>query len=288
MRKIIMVVLFMMLMAASGIRSEAGVEQDRATWLWNPWMIVDDESGTLAFLETKKLNKVYVQIDRDIPVSVYRSFNEKAAGKGIRVYALDGAPDWAAPKGYMNQDRLMTWLGSYQNGATSVEKFSGIHLDVEPYLYSGWNSNRAETIKSYQALLTKAKTNADTLKMEFEADIPFWFDEITYKNTYGNGILAEWVISKASSVTIMAYRDSAAMIADLVKNEVGYAAKYGKRVVAGVETGQTSEGSQITFFEEGESYMNTQLEALRSYYANNPAFGGTAVHHVGSWITIKP
>jgi hypothetical protein len=267
---------------------QATAPADKATWLWNPWMIVNDEAGTLAFLETKKLNKVYVQIDRDIAMKVYRSFIEKAQAKGIKVYALDGAPTWVAPKGYTSQNQLMNWLTNYQNGSTSFQKFAGVHLDVEPYLYSGWKSNQSETIKSYQALLVRAKTSTTALNLPLEADMPFWFDEVSYKNSYGKGILAEWVISKTDSVTIMAYRDSASLIIDVVKNEVALAGKYGKSLVVGVETGQTDEGNNISFYEEGEAYMNQELAKVNGHYTGVSGFNGIAVHHVGSWLTMKP
>nr|WP_316047192.1 hypothetical protein [Planococcus glaciei] len=88
----------MMIVFSNGLSEKAATEI-RATWLWNPWELVSDEAGTLAFLENKNVNKVYVQVDRDIPVKVYRGFIEKASAKGIKVYALDGAPGWVAKKG---------------------------------------------------------------------------------------------------------------------------------------------------------------------------------------------
>ncbi|WP_231584170.1 histidine phosphatase family protein [Domibacillus indicus] len=289
-KKIIVSALFFVLLASSGPRlnAEASAPNGQATWLWNPWMIVNDEAGTLAFLESKQVNKVYVQIDRDVSVNVYRSFIEKAAARGMKIYALDGAPGWVAPKGYTSQDQLIQWLSSYQNGSAASQKFAGIHLDVEPYLYSGWTSNQAAAIKSYQALLLKAKSSAASLKIPLEADMPFWFDEIAYKNTYGKGNLAEWVIANTNSVTIMAYRDSAPLIIEFVKNEIAMAQKHGKLLVVGVETGETGEGDNISFFEEGEAAMKNELAAVQAFYANSSAFGGTAVHHVGSWMTMKP
>ena len=291
MLKKLVVLLSLFLLMTAGIqqtKAEAAAADDQATWLWNPWMIVNNEAGTLAFLESKQLNKVYVQIDRDIPVKVYRSFIEKAAAKGMSIYALDGAPDWVAPKGYTSQNQLMNWLGQYQNGSTAAQKFAGVHLDVEPYLYSGWTSNQAATIKSYQALLQRAKTSTTSLNLPLEVDMPFWFDEIRYKNTYGAGLLAEWVIANTDSVTIMAYRDDSSFIIDVVKNEIAMAGKNGKAIVVGVETGETSEGDNISFFEEGESAMQQELSAVQAYYMNTPGFNGTAVHHVGSWMTMNP
>ncbi|MFP3322787.1 amidase [Planococcus sp. SIMBA_160] len=260
----------------------------RATWLWNPWMFVEDEAAVLAFLETKDVNKVYVQIDRDIPKNTYRSFVTQAHARGIAVFALDGAPSWVAPKGFTNQNQLMNWLGNYQNGSLAQARFDGIHLDVEPYLYSGWNSNRAATVKSYQSLLQRAATSSAQLNLPLEADMPFWFDEIPYKNTFGKGLLAEWVIANTDGVTLMAYRDSAPMIIEIVKNEIAMAERYGKKLVVGVETGTTDEGSLITFAEEGEAYMNQQLDKVENHYSSSPAYEGAAIHHVGSWMTMAP
>ncbi|TYR74792.1 amidase [Rossellomorea vietnamensis] len=290
MKKIIMVMILLLSALAGGteVKVNASITHDRATWLWDPWMIVNDEEGTLAFLESKRLNKVYLQIDRNISASIYQSFIEKSSAKGMEIYALDGAPEWAAPQGYISQDHLMAWLSGYQEEASPQQEFSGVHLDVEPYLYSGWNSKRAATVKSYQALLLRAKNSTENLNLPLEADMPFWFDEISYNNIYGKGLLAEWVIAGTDGVTIMAYRDSAALITDFVKKEIEWAGRYSKRLIVGVETGETSEGDTISFFEEGEIYMNEQLEIVKAYYENKAGFGGTAVHHVGSWMTIKP
>ncbi|MCP2034379.1 hypothetical protein L1279_001362 [Planomicrobium sp. HSC-17F08] len=280
-------VLLVMMVFSYGLSGEAATEV-RATWLWNPWNLISDEAGTLAFLESKNVNKVYVQIDRDIPADVYRGFVEKASAKGMDVYALDGAPVWVAKKGYTSQDQLMVWLKSYQAGSSNLQKFAGIHLDVEPYLYSGWSTNQKATILAYQNLLIKAKASASSLALPLEADMPFWFDEVSYNNTLGRGLLAEWVIANTSSVTIMAYRDTAPFIIDLVKSEVDFAAKYGKSTVIGVETAPTDEGDAISFFEEGEAYMNSQLAEVQAHYAGTPGYGGIAVHYIDSWKTMAP
>ncbi|MGO1058545.1 amidase [Planococcus sp. FY231025] len=290
-KAVVMVMAICSLMALGNpgqVQASEAPQSVRATWLWNPWMFVNDEAGTLAFIESKGLNKVYVQIDRDIPLSAYGSFIGKAKAAGIGVYALDGAPSWVAPKGDINLDRFLAWVADYQGKSAENARFAGVHLDVEPYLYSGWNTNRAATVKSFQALLKKAQTGTAKFALPLEADMPFWFDEIPYKNTYGSGLLAEWVIANTAGVAIMAYRDSAPMIIDIVKNEMAMAERLGKSVIVGVETGVTDEGSIITFAEEGEAFMNQELAAVAAHYAGNPAYRGIAVHHVGSWMTLQP
>ncbi|MFD1861490.1 amidase [Planococcus chinensis] len=286
---IVMALFSLMALASPGhVQANEAPQPVRATWLWNPWLFVNDEAGTLAFLESKGLNKVYVQIDGDIPKAAYGSFIEKAKARGIDIYALDGAPSWVAPKGYINQDRFLSWVADYQAQAAENTRFAGVHLDVEPYLYSGWNTNQAATVKSFQALLKRAHTSTAKIGLPLEADMPFWFDEIPYKNTYGTGLLAEWVIANTAGVGIMAYRDSAPMIIDIVKNEMAMAQRLGKSIIVGVETDVTDEGSIITFAEEGEAFMEQELAAVAAHYAGNPAYKGNAIHHVGSWMTLQP
>lgn len=288
---VIIVVVFFSLTAFSlpgNVQASESPGQVLATWLWNPWMFVNDEAGTLAFIESKQVNKVYVQIDQDISKEAYRSFIGKAKAAGIDVYALDGAPSWVAPKGYINQDKFLSWVSDYQAQAAGNTRFSGVHLDVEPYLYSGWNTNQAATIKSFQDLLKRAFKSTERMALPLEADIPFWFDEINYKNSHGTGVLAEWIIANTAGVTIMAYRDSAPMIISIVKNEIAMAQRLGKSVVVGVETDRTDEGNTITFAEEGEAFMNRELAAVAEHYAGNPAYIGNAVHHVGSWMALRP
>ncbi|MGE7999449.1 amidase [Lysinibacillus sp. NPDC093190] len=266
---------------------DAMAMQDKATWLWDTTKIVEDESGVLSFLESKHINKLYLQINSDIASNYYKSFIDKATAKGIKVYALAGSASWVS-EGYEMQDQLFDWLHTYNENAAATEQFSGVHLDVEPYLNSGWNSNQVKTIESYQALLTRAKENTDRLQLPLEVDMPFWFDEITYKNQFGKGLLADWVIDQVESVSIMAYRDAAKDIIKIVEHEINYAKKVNKSIVIGVETGASDEGKNITFYDDGEAYMNKQLAQVHQQYANKKGYNGFAIHHVDCWMNMQP
>ncbi|WP_369436164.1 amidase [Lysinibacillus fusiformis] len=285
---IIFVVTIVSILGVSFGKADAMPMQERMTWVWDTAMLIEDEAGVLNFLEEKYIFKVYLQINYDITYSTYRSFIEKATARGIKVYALDGASSWVSAKGYKELDQFMDWLKSYNSKATTSERFVGIHLDVEPYLNTGWERNQAKTIQAYQAILIKAKEEAHQLQVPLEADMPFWFDEITYSNQYGTGTLAEWVIDEVESVTIMAYRDTAEEIIKIIENEIAYGNKVNKSIVVGVETGSSSEGQNITFYEEGEDFMNKQLVLIQHHYANSESYKGIAIHHMGSWMTMLP
>ncbi|GLC88799.1 amidase [Lysinibacillus piscis] len=278
-------VAMLLIMPLSFEKGEAMGMQDRTTWLWDTSKIMTDGTTILSFLEEKTVTKVYLQINTDIDMHYYNEFINEATAKGIQVYALDGAANWVSSDVALTQ--FMNWLRSYQEQATTA-RFSGIHLDVEPYLHSDWSKQQAQVVDAYQTLLTNAVSQAHTMQLSIEADIPFWFDEITYKGQFGKGLLADWVIQQVDSVTIMAYRDQAQNIIDIVQHEIAFAGQVGKSVVVGVETDASAEGQQISFYEDGERYMNEQLAIVQQHYAQQAGFKGIAIHHVDSWRALQP
>ena len=274
----------------SSLQSKALAMQEvpRSTWLWNTSLIKTQPDVILLFLQQKGVKQVYLQVDQSMPISYYQSFIGKASANNIQVHALDGAPDWASAAGITKMDTFLNWLQNYQRQTSSSQRFAGIHLDVEPYLYKGWTSNYKGTVLDYQTALTKAKNFAKQQGIVIGADIPFWFDEQSYSNKYGKGSLAKWVIQNTDIPTVMAYRDLAEGsngIIALIKNEMQIASTLGKTIAIGVETGQTTEGSQVTFYEEGEAIMNTELGKVQNAYSgSNYLF---AIHHYQSWADIK-
>ncbi|WP_226659821.1 amidase [Pseudalkalibacillus hwajinpoensis] len=278
--------------ALSEGKAEASeMDQDLATWIWNTRDIETKPEEVLQFMEEKQVSDAYLQINRSIALSSYRSFIEQATAKGIRVHALDGAPNWATIKGATYQSNLFNWLESYQANASDYQKFSGVHLDIEPYLHSGWTNNYQNTIAFYQDRLSNAKARTESLGIMFGVDTPFWFDEQSYQNRYGSGNLAEWIIQTVDVTTLMAYRDRAdggnGIIA-LVRNEIAFAQQHHTKVSIGVETGQTSEASYISFFEEGEAIMNDELLKIKTAYENSTAVDGFSIHYLDSWMALKP
>ncbi|PFG02939.1 amidase [Bacillus sp. es.036] len=273
-------------------RAEA-IEMDKslATWIWNTRDIETKPEEILQFMEKQQVSDAYLQINRSIIASSYHTFIERATARGIRVHALDGAPNWATLKGATYQANLFNWLKAYQATASELQKFSGVHLDIEPYLHSGWTNNYQNTIAFYQDRLTDGKARAKELGLSFGVDTPFWFDEQTYQNRYGKGNLAEWIIQIADVTTLMAYRDRAdggnGIIA-LVRNEIAFAEQYDKKISIGVETGETSEASYITFFEEGEAKMTEELLIVKTAYENSTAVEGFSIHYLDSWMALKP
>ncbi|GAE34267.1 hypothetical protein [Halalkalibacter akibai] len=285
------VLAFLVLFTSMTPSSAATETKTISTWLWNPYEIVDNSIEVLLFLEQNGVTDLYLQVDRDIAIRHYQTFIAQASQRKINVHALDGAPSWATKQGKRQYDPVISWLRNYQAQSTSEQRFKGIHLDVEPYLVQEWNSNRQKTIEYYQQALISFQTLAKELKLVYSNDIPFWFDEISFNNKpYGKGNLSEWLINQSDFITIMAYRnmaDGPNGIIELVKNEINYALKQHKKVVIGVETMKSLEGSHISFADKGQSYMEKELLKVEVAYQSTVSFSGFAYHHYASWKQLK-
>jgi hypothetical protein len=281
----------LLVFAACPVKGEAAeLNQPYSTWLWDTAAIVEKPDDVIQFLADKQADQLYLQIDQSLPAAAYQSFIEKANASGVKVQALDGAPKWATAKGEAAMLSFFSWVSSYQEQAAPAQQFSGIHLDIEPYLLPGWESNYKNTVVNYQTRMLQAASLSAELQLPLGADIPFWFDEMMFSNKFGKDSLAGWIIKNTDSVTIMAYRDTAAgpngMI-ELSRNEVELAARYGKQIQIAAETGATSEAAYITFYEEGTARMEEQLSLVRDAYSAN-SHVSLAVHHLQSWMDMKP
>lgn len=271
------------------IKAHANAGVPTATWLWNTSTIAAQGNEILSFAGNNQVKQIYLQVNKSIPFDTYKTFIQKATEKGIEIHALDGSPQWVSSKGSAYSKEFFNWVGNYQKSASQTQRFTGIHLDIEPYLYSGWNSKFKNTVLAYQNIINHAAVTSEQLGLTFGIDIPFWFDEIAYSNTYGKGNLANWAIKTTSFTTIMAYRDQAAGgngIIELVRNEVQYASSLGKPIVIGVETGKSEEANLVSFYEEGAAHMYSQLSLVKSAYPQPDVT--FAIHHLHSWMIMAP
>lgn len=99
------------------------------------------------------------------------------------------------------------------------------------------------------------------------------------------------MIQTLDHVSLMAFRDTAEGsngIAAVVAQEMEIADRLGKPLLVSVEMKQSHEGDHITFYEEGEAYMEEELAKLPDLLANYEAYQGYVVHSYDYWITANP
>lgn len=257
----------------------------KATWLWNTERIRSNPQEVLTFLNQNQVNLVYLQVNIDIPVSYYKSFIKESSARGIRVEALDGAPQWGLETERYRITKFINWVQAYQNAASNVEKFGGLHVDIEPHVLPRWKSDQAGVIREWQSNVAYLIQEADKLQLPVSADIPFWLGN--YFAADGKTTLSRYMISQYDSVTIMSYRDTAAAINSIAKKELEDATALGKKAFASVETKPSNEGDFLTFYEEGAAYMNEQLTLLHEMAKTNPSYVGIAIHDFDGWKDLK-
>lgn len=264
-----------------------------ATWLWEAQTLDADNEKLLHFLKTEQVNTLYLQIDPHVPMSSYRKWIKQLTGQGVKVYALGGSPKWASSK---KEDRVeaeqwLAWIKTYQYQAEPQEEaFSGIHLDVEPYLHEQWRDRQQELIENYQRLLSLVGREADDLRLDFGVDVPFWFDQVTYENSFGKGTLDEWVMGHCDVVTIMAYRNKADGqngINTITRTTFELAKNHPQcRIIIAIETTKQPE-VHISFWGQSSADMQLELTKVHKNYDKNVSLAGYAIHDLLGWMQIN-
>lgn len=265
-------------------------ENRKATWLWHTELIASEPNEILSFSREQGVDLIYLQIDTTKKPAYYQSFVRDAHRAGVDVHALSGSPKWALKE---NQEKILAltnWLLAYNQRVSDEEKFTGLHLDIEPYLLPEWKTDQESVIQQW---MENVETYVDIARqdagLEIGCDIPFWLDKY-YLPEAPNMTLSQWLIAQHDQVAIMSYRDRAEgpnSISALVPQELGWADDLGKKIILGVETKESNEGNFVSFYEEGAQQLNQELSKLPALLADHPSFGGIAVHSYEHWKVLK-
>ncbi|MCP1134710.1 hypothetical protein NKT34_15495 [Paenibacillus polysaccharolyticus] len=257
----------------------------RGTWVWDTTQIRNNAQDILSFAKANNINTIYLQMNRDIKIPEYKNFIRLARAQNIAVDIMDGRSAWGLTESREQIASFMDWIEAYQAQALANEKFAGIHLDIEPHVHPQWKINQASVITQWQGNVNYIIDRAARMKMPVAADLPFWLDN--YKIPGSTMAVSSWMIRKFDSITIMAYRDTAAAIYNVAKDELIDAASVGKKISIAVETKQSKEGDFITFYEEGDAYMEEQLKLVEKMASVHTSFNGFSVHEYSSWKTLR-
>lgn len=255
--------------------------KQKATWFWDTPMIKDSAADILSFATANGITTIYLQMNQDVRPEHYKSFIRQATAKNIEVHVLGGSPRWSLESERSRLETFIEWTKDYQASAAPAERFTGLHIDVEPHVLSEWNSNRSSLIKQWQSSISFLVAGARELNLPITADIPFWLH--THNLPDNSMTMSRWILTKVDAVVIMAYRDQAASIYNLAIPEMTEATELGKKAIIAVETKASNEGAFITFYEEGTTFMNDQLKIVDILAAKNPSYNGFAIHEYRSW-----
>lgn len=255
----------------------------RASWIWDTAQAFQQQRDIFDFAKRQHLGKFFLQIDPDIDAEQYVLFIEQAQRHGIDVYALDGSPVWVdtQPQDF---EAFVDWFINFQ---TLYPLFSGIHADIEPHVLPIWATDHPRLLENYFSQVSQLRSIVDQFNLRLELDIPFWFDDQSFDNALGEGLAAQWLINKADSVTLMAYRNRAQDVIPLVKNELDYANSIGKEVRIALETAESHEGDFLSFYCHTRAELNNAIDVLEDHFLSEPSYEGIAVHSIHSWMAME-
>jgi len=199
----------------------------RATWLWDPgpaFASPDTRASMFDFLERERISVVWAQVilsGQDLAsAQEWRTLIGDASKRGIRIEALDGRPTYAIQEDAAR--RVLDAVLAYNEASRPDERFSGVHLDIEPYLLWSWRSKpaRKKVLRRYLDLLEwcKQRIANEFPAMTLGADIPFWWQSKDDRTGRPIGDVEFGGVAKAASyhvidmlenVGIMNYRNRA-------------------------------------------------------------------------------
>lgn len=256
-------------------------------WWWNAGLAVNDtERETyLTFLAKNGVDEIYF-CPGNYSNSLVASFVRDARRHGMRVAWLTGDCSWILP-GNDGAQIVLDRFNAYQQSVSEDARFYGLHLDVEPHQLSDFRNDRPGYIQGFAELIVRTSAAAKQAGWEIEWDLPFWFDSDTAVIDGEEKALLRIAAESADTLTLMSYRDTAAAILNVSKEEIAAAKQGGCRIVCGCET-HSSEGDSVSFMEEGKGEMVRQLADASALLAGTGLDEyGVAVHYLNTWYELK-
>lgn len=257
----------------------------KATWIWNTRLIVQERAEILSFAAQHGINRIYLHIEQTgIPLQAYRDFIREARASNIQVDALGGDPSWSRLSKQKSVASFVDWVHAYNRSVSEEERFSGIHVDIEPHVHPLWKEDREQLKKEWLANLEWViRETKKEPGMEVSADIPFWMHQLSASESES---VSAWLLRELDHVTLMAYRDAVAGrngvldITSRILEEAGHARQ---KVVIGLNIRDSGEGDHTTFYEEPPQELREELLLLERRMKKYPAYAGFAIHDYEHW-----
>lgn len=296
--------------------------QDRAMWIWEPesYKLLMNPgsrealgqfiSDTETFGGSEPVRTLYLAVGGyqgyralEEQENELRSFLRWAHARGLKVHALIAGGTSPAYMGayeryHEHAVREFEHIINYNLSAKKAnEKFDGVNVDIEPYISPDFKDPSKFLQVEYLDGLSKmiARRDAAGINLPFGPAVPKWYDSseqganITWRGE--TKWLSEHVQDISDYISIMDYRDTADGSAGIIAGaagEIAYAERIGKpnSVVIGVETldiANSGDPETISFWEEGRTHMEAELDKVYASFDASSAFGGIAVHHYDSY-----
>jgi len=215
-----------------------------------------------------------------------------ARKQGMTVNALMGSQNMFFERNHEATLRDLRAIVAFDKRLPSTAHLAGVKYDVEPYGTDEWKSGgkrRTTVILDYLSFLRKATSllNEEAPHLELCVDVPFWWDKKEFTVTFEGSekLFVQHVQDLTDYIGIMSYRPGSKQVLDCVRQELAYAAKIGKTVCPGLETGEIK-GSEswISFWGRPTSAFRQTVGELQQALSGNRATRCIMLHHYNSLV----
>jgi hypothetical protein len=270
-------------------------EEDALSWLDQPHK---GEEAAL-WLRQQGFERVYLyagaHLDQD-PLQdrpqAYSQLLSSLHRHGLEVHALLGTGYLRTEKYILPENReraraMVQRVLDYNHRSLASERFTGIHLDIEPHVFDDWSSRRQEYLKMWLRVseMWMAMKRQSGQHLTVAPAIAFWLDGIEVEHAGVVKPASEHLQDIYDHVVLMDYRQRAEGPDGIISHgqqEVEYGRKIGKEVWLGLEF-SPNEMAKITFDGVTPARAVEQVQRVLHAFRQDRGFGGIAVHHYSSY-----
>jgi hypothetical protein len=298
--------------------TEAGDEYGVWEWTTPTDMTSSQMDSIVSSAKAHKFNVIYLTIDdyleiaalpagsaKDTKTQSYmntlNAFVTKAKAQGIAVDAEGGSRDWADAENKWKGFALIDFVGAY-NQKYPGAKIRKFQYDVESYLKSSYEENKATVLASFVAFIDQSMTRMQNVDAGFSVVVPHFYDstqEWTPSVTY-NGkkahtfthLLSILGRKPGSDLIIMAYRNFFSGGGDGVRElstpELVEASADGNKtnIIIAQETGNI-DPSYVTFYGKTRADLLNMVSTITKNFGSYSAFNGVAIDYLDPFLELK-
>ena len=306
--------------AANGYYLPSSVGKEYGTWVWKSanTMTLTEMKRVISNASLKGVNVIYLTIDDylniySLPESKNKTnrkakyltnletFVRLASEADIQVDTEAGWRDWSKPANRWKGLALIDFTAEYNR--LKQYKVRGFQYDVEPYLLTEYESNKASVLREYMEYLDISSKKIATADLAFSVVIPHFYDagqqwtpsfEYNGTTTYAfNHILRILnTIPQNTSVVIMAYRNFAEgengvnQISEVEVQDASALSDNKTPMIIAQESGNV-EPNYVTYYGWWyEDYLE-QITLVQNHFMPFQAYGGMAIHYLDTLMLLK-
>lgn len=218
----------------------------RALWIWQPSRWQQEATAVLDEARRAGADQLFVTVPVDLEnvlvrdASALGEFIARAAGQGIRIWAVIGDPQAVLGS---QRERFALRAAAYERynaAAAPSRRLAGLQLDVEPYLERSYGVDPLPWHAAYVRLVRKVR---ERTQLPLDLAVPFWWNDA---QTAGGRLLDE-LAGDVTSLTVMNYRTEPGQILAAAQPFLDWSLRHGRAVRIALEAGRIQD-EQIHHF----------------------------------------